>query len=132
MSRLRPLRDRILVRFDPAEDGERVRPSGVIMPAGAVDHVFQWGRVLALGSGLDTACFGLESKTVSPVSWDEVGLHVGDWVCYIKYLKETHTGQSLRSQECLGSDEFLIHARDVVAVRDADEVESTEAGSTQL
>lgn len=108
MSALRPLGDRVLVRFDPAEDGARVRASGVIMPPRAVDDVHQWGEVLAVGPGRLTK----KGVLVPP------DVKVGDRVLYIRYLKETHTGKTLRQQDCLAEDQFLIQESDIIAIEE--------------
>lgn len=109
--RVRPLQDRVLVQFDPAEDQEREIVPGVLAPARAVDDVHQWGTVLACGKG----------------RWSKKGVRIpiqvkpGDRVLYVRYLKETHTGKSLRASHCIGSDQFLIHEGDILAIEDGDE-----------
>jgi len=122
----RPLGPRFLVRFDPAEDGEQVRESGVIVPAGSVEHVGQWGTVLAVGTCFHAVDHSGEVSRRYPICRDgvviplsEAGVRVGDRVLYIRYLKETHTGQALRRQHCIGPDEFVIELGDVLAVADA-------------
>ncbi len=109
--RVRPLKDRVLVQFDPAEDGEREILSGIIAPAKAVDDVHQWGTVLAVGKGRISRKGIRIPPQVKP----------GDRVLYIRYLKETHTGQSLRAASCIGQDQFLIHEEDILAIEDAEE-----------
>jgi chaperonin GroES len=110
MVHVRPLRDNILVQFDPSEDGERVRESGIIMPERAVDDVNQWGTVLAVGSGVVNGKGVRIPPQVKP----------GDRVLYIRYLKNTHTGESLRWQSCLEEDQFLIKEGDILAIEEGE------------
>ena len=109
--RVRPLRDRILVQFDPSEDLEREIVPGVLAPAKAVDDVHQWGTVLAVGSGRVNKKGHRVPPQVKP----------GDRVLYIRYLKNTHTGEALRSASCIGHDQFLIHEGDILAIDEGEE-----------
>lgn len=108
---VRPLLDRILIQFDPTEDDEREVVPGVIAPAKAVDDVHQWGTVLAVGPGRVTSEGTRVPLQVKP----------GDRVLYIRYLKNTHTGEALRATHCLGHDQFLIHEGDILAVEEGEE-----------
>ena len=109
--RVRPLQDRILVQFDPAEDREREIVPGVLAPARAVDDIHQWGTVIATGLG----GWSKKGKRIPPQ------VQPGDRVLYIRYLKETHTGQSLRAASCIGDDQFMIHEGDILAIEEGED-----------
>jgi len=109
--RVRPVGDRVLVQFDPLEDAEREIIPGVLAPARAVDDVHQWGTVLAVGAGRLTKKDILVPPQVAP----------GDRVLYIRYLKNTHTGDSIRASGCIGHDQFIIHEGDILAIEEGEE-----------
>jgi len=109
---IRLLDDRILVKFNPLEEKSRLMQNGLFAPEGAVDDVHQWGTVLATGPG-KLIVKGPHAGTYRPI-----GVKPGDHVLYIRFLKHTHTGQSLRFAEVLEDDQFIIREDDVLACED--------------
>lgn len=101
---VRPLSDWILVRYDPET---KETEGGIVKPEGAHDVVHEWGTVLAVGPGKYYEKLG-----------DRVPLEVapGDRVYYIKFLKNTHTGKSIK--HVLEDGTFLIQQKDVIVVEE--------------
>lgn len=97
---IRPLGDWILVEHDPSKD---VTDGGIVIPEGAHDEVHEWGTVIAVGPG----------RFYEKI-WDTVPLEVGpgDRVLYVKFLKNTHTGQAIR--HVLDEGTFLIQQKDII------------------
>ena len=112
--RVRPLKDWILVQYDPKEDTDKTSSGGIVLPGSAVEDVNQWGTVLAVGTGVVT-----KKGVRRPLQVEE-----GDRVLYIRYLKETHTGQTLRRQSCIGNNQFLIREGDILAIEKGKESSS--------
>ena len=107
---IRPMNDWILVRYDPDEDNERTLDSGVIIPAGSYrdEDIHQWGTVVRVGPG----------------KWDghkrkKLEVKPGDKVLFIRFLKNTHTGETLRAQHAIGENEFLIKESDILVIQEA-------------
>ncbi len=102
----------MLVRFDPSEDGERPSESGMlVIPGGQVENIYQWGTVLRVGPGMWSKKGAVRVAT---------GVHPGDRVLFIRFLKNTHSGEALRASGHLGDSHFMIRASDVVALEDQD------------
>jgi co-chaperonin GroES (HSP10) len=104
--RVRPLQDWLLVEYDPPKTQTE---GGIIVPEGAHDDVYEWGTVVAVGPGKFYQKLG---RTVPPE------VKPGDRVYYVKFLKKTHTGQSIR--HVLEDGTFLIQQKDIIVVGEGD------------
>jgi len=104
---LRLLGDRILIEFDPTEDQERTLESGIIIPTDVYDDIHQWGTVLDVGPGR----WNKKQTLRIPVQ-----VRPGDRVLYIRFLKNTHTGEAMRLSGQLTDRQFLIRESDVIAI----------------
>jgi chaperonin GroES len=100
---IRPMNGQILVETE--DDSEKLS-CGLFRPEGAIEDIHIWGRVIAVGSGKITTK-GIEIP---------VDVKVGDKVYFIRFLRNTKSGESLI--KVLGPNRFLINEKDIVLVEE--------------
>lgn len=93
---------RLLVEMEP-EDSV-FKGYSIIKPDTVHDTAIGFGKVLDVGTGTPTR------SGRAPVE----GVKVGDWVAFVKFLKETQSNRAVA--HTIGEDNLLIELKDVVVV----------------
>jgi co-chaperonin GroES (HSP10) len=109
---IRPMNDRILVEIDK-EDLHLIEDSILIKPEKAHDTVYTWATVIAVGPGRWSKPKKGKDQVRVPM-----GIKVGDRVCFVKFLRNTKTGEALQAR--LPDNHLIIQEQDVELIEEKD------------
>jgi co-chaperonin GroES (HSP10) len=101
---VKPLNGRLVVQVHEEENPDKVLSGVLFKPEGAHEDIYARGTVVAVA----------EHKWSKKGRPEPMEVEVGDTVVFIKFLRNTKTGESLA--KCLPDGQFIIHESDVVAV----------------